>query len=694
MPNRLQYETSPYLLQHAHNPVDWHAWGEEAFRIAKEQNKPILLSIGYATCHWCHVMERESFEDERVAAFMNQHFVNIKVDREERPDVDAIYMEVIQVMSGNGGWPLNCFLLPDRRAFFAGTYFPPRNAHGRASWSQVLANIHAAFTHRRDEVEEQAATIMDYLQKSTRVFARSADFGSDQLHEDDAFTPELRENIFATLAAKFDRTEGGFGAAPKFPSTMALQYCLDYARTGGSRADEAREHLRLSLQKMSLGGIYDHVGGGYARYSVDSEWFAPHFEKMLYDNALLLYLLADAYATDAQPLYLRRIRQTLDWLQREMRQPQGGYSSARDADSEGEEGKYYVWTLEEIQQALPAPLAALCVDYYGVTAHGNWEEGKNILFAKQSAEDYARARQIDSTQLLVDLHAIQQHLHAKRSERIAPIIDDKVLLDWNALLVRALARVAQVVGDEAAANEAGELLDFLLRSFRAEGDGLAMLHSYKAGAGAKIAAFLDDYAFLIDALLSVYALTFEAKYLRLAEQYAAYAVEQFWDERESLFFLTPRDAHGELVLRPKDLYDNATPSGNAVMADVLQRLGRMCERADFADVADRLLLAMSGAVAKFAQSFARYGTAALWRSLPSWEVAVVGADYREVARALQARLPLGAVLVAAAEDDGSSALLAHRTPQEAGQTLIYICRNFACQQPTASIETALALIGG
>ncbi len=694
MSNRLQYETSPYLLQHAHNPVHWQAWGAEAFAEAKEKQKPILLSIGYATCHWCHVMERESFEDERVAAFMNAHFVCIKVDREERPDVDAIYMEVVQLISGNGGWPLNCFLLPDGRAFFAGTYFPPRPAYGRVSWSQVLANIHTAFSERREEVEEQANTIMDYLQKSTRAFARPKDFAADALHEDDVFSPQLREDIFSSLSARFDSTEGGFGTAPKFPSTMALQYCLHYARIGGKRGDEARSHLRLSLQKMSLGGIYDHIGGGYARYSVDSEWFAPHFEKMLYDNALLLHLLADAYADDPQPLYLRRIRQTLNWLQREMRQSEGGYFSARDADSEGVEGKYYVWTIEEIQELLPLSLAALCIDYYGVTAHGNWEEGKNILFAKYEAESYAEMQALASTQLLADLQKIHTILHEARIKRPAPIIDDKILLDWNALLVPALVRIAQATNDVYAAGEAVALMEFLLSSFRVEAGGLALFHSYKAGAGAKIAAFLDDYAFLIDALLAVYGLTFEPKYLRLAEQYADWVIAQFWDGKEQLFFLTPADAHGELVLRPKDLYDNATPSGNAVMADVLGRLGQLCERADFADMSDRLLLVMSTAISKFPQSFARYATAALRRSLPRWEVAVVGVDYERIGRALQPHLPMGAVLVAAATDDGSSPLLQARTPTHVGQTLIYVCQDFACRQPTSSVEEAVALMRG
>lgn len=687
MPNKLITESSPYLLQHAHNPVDWYAWGDEAFARAKAENKPILVSIGYATCHWCHVMERESFEDATVAAFMNRHFINIKVDREERPDVDNIYMEVVQLISGNGGWPLNCFILPDGRAFFAGTYFPPKNAYGRVSWSQVLGNIHTAFNERRHEVEEQAQVISGYLQKSTTNFVQPlaeslADYAGDKTAA--VFSKNALESTFAQLSQGFDSNEGGFGGAPKFPATHALNFCLQYAKDG-DKAEAALEHLHLSLQKMSLGGIYDHIGGGFSRYATDSIWFAPHFEKMLYDNALLIGLLADAYKQTPKPLYAETIAQTIVWLKREMLQKNGGYASALDADSEGVEGKYYVWTQAEIQSLLSPTLADFATDFYGLKADGNWEHGQNIFAANHSAADYATEKNLPVDEVKNKLESIKNSLLLAREKRVPPSLDDKILLDWNALLVVALAKAAHALKNSDYKKLAIDLLDFLSATF-VQADKTKLFHSTKIGHAPKIDAFLDDYAFYIDALLAGYSLTFELKYLHKAAEIADFVLAEFWDEGEHNFYFTAA-AHS-LVVRPKDLYDNATPSGNAVMIDVLQRLSALLSRPDYGQRAAQSLQRMRQSIEKYPQSFGRWATALWAQTLPMREIVVVGKNAQKLAEGLQSQPLQNAVVVASQTGREPLELLEGRQPQ-GEETLIYVCIGNSCQRPVSSVAEAV-----
>jgi len=686
MPNRLIHETSPYLLQHAHNPVDWYAWGAEAFERAKQEQKPILVSIGYATCHWCHVMERESFEDARVAAYMNAHFINIKVDREERPDVDNIYMEVVQLISGNGGWPLNCFLLPDGRAFFAGTYFPPKNAYGRASWSQVLANIQTAFANRRHETIEQAEVIMGYLQKSTQNFVRPI---TDLAQVETPFTPALLENIYYRLRENFDRLDGGFGGSPKFPATMSLRYCLQYAQIS-QYSSEAMAQVCLSLDKMVLGGIYDQIGGGFARYSVDSIWFVPHFEKMLYDNALLIGILADAYAVTKSDLYRQTIAQTAQWLQRDMLSQSGGYFSALDADSEGKEGKYYLFTQAEISEILPADLAELCIDFYGITPHGNWEE-TNILYRRTTAHDYATSRQLDPAQVAAQLSDIENKLLSVRAQRVPPSLDDKILLDWNALLVVAFAKAFHALGEEAYRQKALDLMAFLTHTFeQPQADG-RMWHSYKENTSAKIEAFLDDYAYYIDALISAYGLSFDKSYLDKAAAVADFVLAEFWDEKEHNFYFTAQNSREALVLRPKDLYDNATPSGNAVMIENLQRLSHLVGNAVYAERATQALLTMVESIEKYPQSFARWATASLHATKTYKEYAIVGKNALAFAAEIQrATAAQSAIVVVSATGAQDLPLLENRTAP-ANETLIFVCIHNACQAPVNSVAEALKI---
>lgn len=675
MPNRLINETSPYLLQHAHNPVDWYSWSEIAFERAKAEQKPILVSIGYSTCHWCHVMERESFENPHIANFMNQHFINIKVDREERPDVDGVYMEVVQLIAGNGGWPLNCFLLPDGRAFFAGTYFPPRPAHGRASWAQVLNNIHTAFSERRDEVEDQATKILEYLHNSDNYFVNKIETGATTQE----FDLEFLHKTFRSLQERFDMQEGGFGNAPKFPATMALRFALQYAHA--THSDAALQHVLLSLRKMSLGGIYDQLGGGFARYSVDSEWLVPHFEKMLYDNALLVGLLAEAYQHTQEPLFRQTIEQTLEWVAREMRQPEGGFYSALDADSEGVEGKFYVWQQAEIYALLPAEDAALFCQYYNVSEAGNWEHS-NILNCKQTIAEFAQANDLQLDSVSQSLARSRATLLAHRQTRIAPSLDDKSLWDWNALMITAFAQAYKALGNENYKTTALQSADFVLYKLEQK------YHSYKNGV-AKIDAFLDDFAFWIEALLEVYSVSFEKRFLQLAATATEFVLANFWDETEQLFFFARHST--DLVIRKKDLYDNATPSGNATMVINLQKLAILLDKPDYQATASRMLHALRTSIEKYPQSFGRWATAAFLENQGFKEIAIVGKNYINVAKEIQTHFLPNALIVASEQADEDIALLRGREVV-GDDTLIFVCENYTCRLPVRTVADALRLV--
>ena len=533
--NRLAGETSPYLLQHAHNPVDWYPWGDEALQKARNENKPILVSIGYAACHWCHVMERESFENEDTARVMNEHFVNIKIDREERPDLDHIYMDAVQAISGSGGWPLNVFLTPDLKPFYGGTYFPPIRAFNRASWTEVLNSIATIFRDKRHEIDSQAENLTQHLQQAN-------DFGirKENNNFEEVFSRENTETAFKALMNAADKKEGGFGQAPKFPQTFSIQYLLHYYYY--TKNQLALDQACLSLDKMINGGIYDQIGGGFARYSTDAIWLAPHFEKMLYDNALLIIVLAEAYQVTGKELYKKVISDTIKFIEREMLSPEGGFYSALDADSEGVEGKFYVWSKEEIERILRDD-AKLYSEYYGITKTGNWEH-TNILHVSGDRSVFATAHGLSEVELEEFLRTNSEKLLAERSKRIRPALDDKILLGWNALMNTAYSKAYQAFGDENYKEQAIANMDFLLNRFKK--NERELFHTYKNGV-AKYPAFLDDYAFLIQSLIHLQEITGNGHYLVTARKLAELVIEKFGEEESGFFFYTALDQKDILV---------------------------------------------------------------------------------------------------------------------------------------------------
>jgi uncharacterized protein len=722
--NNLQYETSPYLLQHAHNPVNWYAWKPEALERAKREDKPILVSIGYSTCHWCHVMERESFEKQEVADVMNAHFICIKVDREERPDVDHIYMEACQLISGSGGWPLNAFLLPDGRPFFAGTYYPPQPAYGRPSWVQVLQNMANAFQNQRSLVEGQARQLTDIIKNADGNFVKQTEitqtpsFFTENTEGGNFERREWLNTIYYSLRDRFDRVEGGFGGAPKFPSTFGIQFLLDFYFY--TQNPEALEHAELSLQKMIQGGIYDQIGGGFARYATDREWLIPHFEKMLYDNALLINVLSDAYKLTKKHLYRETIEETLEFILREMAVVEGdsqqssggsivhrtsdivhpiGFYSAYDADSEGVEGKFYVWDKAEIDQILGED-APLFNAFYDVTEGGNWEHS-TILWRPLSYEEFVKKQAIPHLENVGQLKAKMAECRAKllkiRDLRIKPGLDDKNLLSWNALMISAFARAYEALGNEAYKKVAISGLDFIFKNFENQNTEepnpknpqnlkKSYFHTYKNGQ-AQYVAFLEDYAFLIEALLDVYTISFNKNYLEKALNITEFTIENFFDSSDGLFFFTSKD-QTDILLRKKELYDSATPSGNSTMAKNLLRLGIMLDNADYKQKSQRMLEALSQSIEKYASSFSKWASLAVATVFPPFEIAVVGDDAMVKAQAINHRFLPNKIIMASVEADEKYPLLDKNLGQntEGGKTWIYVCQDYACQRPVQRLE--------
>ena len=676
--NRLLQETSPYLLQHAHNPVDWYPWGDAAFEKAKSENKPVLVSIGYSTCHWCHVMERESFENEEVAAFMNEHFVNIKVDREERPDVDSIYMEAVQMISGgHGGWPLNCFLLPDRRPFYGGTYFPPSQAHGRSSWMMVLNNIRNAFANRPEEVKAQADKLMNYISDADNYFLSSIETKEQTIEADTI------HNCFLALSNNFDESSGGFGHAPKFPSTMSLRFCLNHYHFG--KNEEAMQQLQLSLDAMIYGGIYDQLGGGFSRYTVDKDWLVPHFEKMLYDNALLVGLLSDTYKITKKTLYKETVEESFDWLSREMTNTEGGFYSALDADSEGVEGKFYVWSKSEIDMILKADSPLFC-EFYDVTEVGNWEH-RNILNRPQSFAGFTAKKGLSEDAFKALMKNCRDKLMTERDKRIRPGLDDKILLAWNALMCTASCKAYEAFGEAKYKAVALSNIEFICDKFIM--NDATVLHDYKNGK-AKTGGFLDDYAYLIEALIAVYEICFDKKYLKTALKLSEVVMDEFYDPADSLFFYSSKKQQ-DLIIRKKDLYDNAMPSGNSTMSGNLRTLGLLFNRADFLDISYKSLLTMKKSIQKYPQSFALWANQFFPLCYPVKEIAISGKRHLEYAQQLkQYYLPFS-VFAAADSADNEIALLEDRNPKEE-ITEIFICSNYSCQLPCNNTSDALKLL--
>ena len=672
--NRLIAETSPYLLQHAHNPVDWYPWGEEALQKAKTEDKPILVSIGYAACHWCHVMERESFENEETAALMNAYFVNIKIDREERPDLDHIYMDAVQAMTGSGGWPLNVFLLPDGRPFYGGTYFPPVPAFNRGSWQDVLNGVHEAYTKRKHEMEAQAENLTQHL-----VNANS--FGISTTTAATVFTKENCDLIAANILKQADTTWGGFGKAPKFPQVFSIQYLLRHYHFTQDTA--ALQQALLSLDKMIDGGIYDQIGGGFARYSTDVEWLAPHFEKMLYDNALLIGVLSEAYLLTREERYAAVIRQTIGFVERELLHPDGGFYSALDADSEGVEGKYYTWRYNEVVAVLGADAVLFCA-YYDITSKGNWEH-TNILRVTKPFKAFAAEHHIDEATLAMLLQDGREKLLAVRAGRIRPLLDDKILLNWNALMITALCKAYAALLEPQYLQLAEKGIGFLEQHCVAEGN---WKHSYKNGV-AKIPAFLDDYAYLIQAYIVLQEITGEINYLQHAKKLTVFVIDSFGEENGWYCYYTQ---HGQqdIVVRKKEVYDGATPSGNAVMAENLLYLGVVYDQPDWRKRAEQMVESLGTAIVRYPTSFG------VWASVIQQQVAGVNeivaagkAVSQSMPKILNNYIP-NKILLSTSVDNEEIVLLRGKYPENG--VMFYLCRNYICEADMKTPEAILEKI--
>jgi uncharacterized protein YyaL (SSP411 family) len=667
--NRLINETSPYLLQHAHNPVEWFAWGEEALSRAKTEKKVMLVSIGYSACHWCHVMERESFENEAVARIMNEHFINIKIDREERPDLDHIYMDAVQAITGSGGWPLNVFLTPDAKPFYGGTYFPPVKAFNRSSWTDVLEGISKAWSERRNEIESQAENLTDHLRKSNS-FAQSANIISTP-EKATKITFEQCHQMFEAIMKSADTQWGGFGKAPKFPQTFTIQYLLQYHYF--TKDTIALRQALLSLDKMLMGGIYDHIDGGLARYSTDNEWHAPHFEKMLYDNALLIITLCDAYQLTLDKKYEDAIRKTILFIKHELLSNEGGFYAALDADSDGEEGKFYVWQKDDLENVLGADADLFCA-FFDVSENGNWE-GQNILRQLKSIDDFVIELELDKDWFKQNLEACLQKLSIHRAKRIKPALDDKIILGWNALMVKAIAKAAIVLQDETYREIAALNFDFIIKNFKNEASGL--LHTYKNGI-AKYPAFLDDYSYLISACLQLYKATLNERYLDASLEYSQYVIEHFSDEAGIFFFFTHQEQK-DIVVRKIETYDGATPSGNAVMAENLFHLSILFDKPEWGIRAEKMLKTLDPSIVKYPGSFGIWASLLLQQLFGLNEIAVIGTDFASVSNNILLNFIPNLIMMSGPTGNNRFALMSNK-PHSAS-TLIYLCKNYACMAP-------------
>jgi uncharacterized protein len=657
VPNRLINETSPYLLQHANNPVDWHPWGKDALDRAAKEDKLILVSIGYSACHWCHVMEHESFENAAIAQVMNDNFVNIKVDREERPDLDQIYMTAVQMMTGSGGWPLTVFLLPTGEPIFGGTYFPPEDRYNRPGFRRVLEAISEAYRNKRHDVLEGAKNLIQHMNQRS---AARADIN--------AISPSLLEHAYQALGSRFDSREGGFGAAPKFPPSMSIDFLLRYHHR---TADEnALRMARLTLDKMAYGGMYDQVGGGFHRYSTDERWLVPHFEKMLYDNALLARAYLDAYRVTGDRLYKRITEETLDFVVREMRDQNGAFYSTQDADSEGVEGKFYVWQLGEFQDVVGAD-ADILGKYFDVSEQGNFEE-HNILNVPRAPELFAKLENLPVEDLMSKIEAARKKLYATREKRIKPGRDEKVLTDWNGLMLRAFAEAAAFLNRDDYRAIAEANATFVLNTVW---DGTRLLHSFKDGRP-RFNGYLDDYANIADGLFALYELTFDYKWLEHAQHLLDRMIEQFWDSEAGGFYFTGKD-HEALITRSKDYFDNATPSGNSVAADVLVRMAALLDRADYRQKAEQIFVSAAAVMNQYPSAFGRMLAAMDFYIGPSREIAIVGEPGEFLAILRTQYLPRS---VAAVGPDDRIAVLRERTLLE-GKPTAYVCENYTCKQP-------------
>lgn len=659
--NRLYNATSPYLLQHADNPVDWYPWGEEALKRAKEEDKPILLSIGYSSCHWCHVMAHESFEDTAVARVMNANFINIKLDREERPDIDQIYMDAVQAMGLNGGWPLNVFITPDQKPFYGGTYFP------KERWLDMLDAITTAFTENREKLDESADNFAKAISASEVEKYGLSD-------EEKPITREDIDNSYNQLAARFDHRWGGIQKEPKFPMPSVWQWLLSYGQLSGNL--EAKAHLLYTLDKIAAGGIYDQIGGGFARYSVDGEWHVPHFEKMLYDNGQLLSLYANAYKVDARPQYLDVMEETMGWLEREMLDDSGGFYAALDADSEGVEGKFYVWSIEEVE-AIAEDDAELIKAYYDVKPRGNWEH-TNVLRRLNSDEEIAEKFNISREDLKATISRFKEKALAERSKRVRPGLDSKLISGWNGLVLTGLTEVYIATGSDKAAELAQNLANFLISKMVVDG---MLLHT----SNQSIQGFLEDYAAIIQAFTRYYEGFQEERFLLAAKELTDRVIAEFYDQEETLFYYTSSSAEN-LIARKKDVFDNVIPSSNSMMSENLYKLSVIFDDEELRNLHHAVTNKVKGLIKtelEYTSNWAVTSTAKLSRQL---EIVVIGPEHQTYAREMQKTYRPNQVMLASATPS-ELPLMEYKTTRE-GETTIYVCSEKVCRRPVTTIEDA------
>ena len=691
--NALIHQTSPYLLQHAHNPVDWHPWGEEALKEAKEENKLMIISIGYAACHWCHVMEHESFEDSAVAALMNKHFVSIKVDREERPDVDQVYMDAAQLMTGRGGWPLNAIALPDGRPVFAGTYFPKKE------WMNVLSQVQRAYENNPDRLEKIAQEVTQGIQ------SMEAAYTSPTSQE---YQPDMLDELFRAFKPTLDFQRGGRQGAPKFPMPVNQEWLMQYYYYTGNT--EAREAVLTTLNEMMQGGLYDHLGGGFARYSTDAQWRVPHFEKMLYDNAQLVSLYSHAYQLTHDPRYRQVVYETLDFITRDMTSPEGAFYSSLDADSEGEEGKFYVWTTAQIDSlkgnsvdssSLNPVLSLHCNDstgrvqsksaldhlkkYYHITPRGNWEDGKNILYIDKTDSAFAQENDVPLSDWLAMKQAGKQCLFQARAQRIRPGLDDKSLTAWNALMLNGYVDAYRTFGEERFLRTA--LKNARLLQTKVIQPDSSLMRNYKDGQ-ATIDGFLDDYSFTIAAFINLYQATFDEQWLYTAQQLQEYALHHFNDSTHALFFYTS-DRHPSLIARQKEVSDNVIPASNSRMALNLHQLGLLLYREDYLEISRAMLSQVHQSLLSSPGFYAQWGVLLNNFVHEPYEVAIVGSEYQAKRQALdQHYLPNTLLLGGATE--GTLELLEDKKTK--GRTMLYVCQDKMCLLPVEAVSKAVVQI--
>lgn len=666
--NRLIHSTSPYLLQHAHNPVDWYEWGEEALMKAKKENKPILVSIGYSSCHWCHVMEREVFEKDAYARKMNEYLVCIKVDREERPDVDQIYMDAVQAMGVHGGWPLNVFLTPDQKPFYGGTYFPPEQ------WVQVLEGVHKAFTQRRSEVEESAQQFAEHLaQQDTSRYKRAP--------EPTALTNDL-EAIYSKLEPAFDTVWGGLEKEPKFIMPSLWLWLLRYHHITGN--EKALRQVLLTLKRVAMGGIYDQIGGGFARYSVDGYWFAPHFEKMLYDNAQLMSLYAEAYAVTRDEEFKTVLEETFEWLQGEMMHPEGGFYSALDADSEGVEGKFYIWKKDEIDAVLKTD-APVINAYYSVKEEGNWEHGNNILFRTQADDKFLETHNLTADAWKDLLRKSKDRLLEVRDKRIPPGLDDKIITAWNTMMVVGLADAFKATGDRRYLKAALKNMEFIERELT---EGVTLYRSYK-GKRSHIPAFLDDYAYLIQASIRLYQVTFNEYWIKRAELLMVHTIDHFLDSADGFFLYSGK--YGEkLIADKKEIFDNVIPASNSVMAHNLLHLGMMLDREEWKTLAENMTLSLGHIITAEPNYMSNWAIVYTEIKKGLAEVSLVGAEIESLNELFHQSFQPFALTMGTTTH--SELPLLEGKVAMGGQTTIYVCFNKTCQRPVTSVAEALEQI--